>query len=254
LHFNSFFILRAAAFALGAATLAVSTGAAAQGKVQRNISVTVTDTAGNPLADAIVTVAGTTLRATSDARGQVEFRDVDWGPQKITVRKIGFRELNEAIVVPADGSIATGVTLHRLAVNLEKVVIRDSLGKPARLAGTTRLDEFYKRRRSEAGTFLTREEIEARNPGRVLDLFMGVAGIRLTYRGSTPLLSFARCKNGVEVFVDGQRLNDGVNALSAIHPNQIEAIEIYHGLASVPPQFIPKPDDCAAILVWTRFN
>jgi hypothetical protein len=249
--FSSLSVLGVALCAQLSASPAVAQG---QARSPRNISVTVTDTAGNPLTDAIVTVAGTTLRATSDANGQVEFRNVDWGPQKISVRKLGFHEVNETVVVPADGSIATGISLRRLAVNLDKVVVRDTMGKPDRLAGTTRLDEFYKRRRSEAGTFLTREDIESRNPGRALDLFVGIAGVRLTYRGSTPLLSFARCKTGVEIFVDGQRLNDGVNALNSIHPNQIEAIEIYHGLASVPPQFIPKPDDCAAILIWTRYN
>ena len=246
----------AAGMRLALCTLLVGVPAsgAAQARAPRNISVTVSDTAGNPLVDAIVTVSGTTLRATTDVNGQVEFRNVDWGPQKISVRKLGYREVDETLVVPADGSIATGVSLRRVAVNLDKVVVRDTAGQPTRLSGTTRLDDFYKRRRSEAGTFLTREDIVARNPGRALDLFMGIAGVRLTYRGSTPLLSFARCKTGVEVFIDGQRLNDGVNALSAIHPNQIEAIEIYHGLASVPPQFIPKPDDCAAILIWTRYN
>ncbi len=225
----------------------------AQRRAPRNISVTVSDTAGNPIPDATVAVAGTGLRASTDAHGQVEFRNVDWGPQNISVRKIGFREVNQPVVVPADGSIAAGITLRRAPVDLGKVVVRDSGGKPARLARTARFDEFYKRRRAGAGTFITREDIEARNPGRAVDLFMGVAGVRLTYRGSTPLLSFARCKEGVEVFVDGQRLNDGINVLNSIHPNQIEAIEIYHGLATVPPQFSPKPNDCAAIVLWTRF-
>lgn len=221
----------------------------------RNLSVTVTDTAGNPVADVSVVVMGTQqLRGRSDANGQVEFRNVGWGPHQISVRKLGYREFSEQIVIPADGSMATGVMLSRVAVNLEKVVVRDTGGKPIRLSGTTRLDDFYRRRKAGAGTFFTREDIDKRNPGRLMDLFMGISGIRLTYRGSTPLLSFARCKNGVEVFVDGQRLNDGLNVLSSIHPNQIEAIEIYHGLASVPPQFVPKPDDCAAILVWTRYN
>ena len=233
--------------------LMVSTAAFAQ-VPRRHLSVTVTDTAGNAIADATVIVVGTPLSGRSDSQGQVEFRNVDWGPQQISVRKLGFREFAQRVVIPADGSMAMGVMLRRVAVNLEKVVVRDSGGKPLRLSGTTRLDDFYKRRKSGAGTFFTREDIDKRNPGRLFDMFMGIPGVRLTYRGSTPLLSFARCKNGVEVFVDGQRLNDGFNVLGSLHPNQIEAIEIYHGLASVPPQFVPKPDDCAAILVWTRYN
>jgi hypothetical protein len=231
----------------------LSGAAGAQARPARNISVTVSDTAGNPIADAAVALVGTNLKAMSDGSGQVEFRNVDWGPQSLSVRKLGFREVRQGIVVPADGSVATGITLYRLAVNLDRVVVRDSMGKPLRLSRTARFDEFYRRRKAGEGTFMTREDIEARHPGRSLDLFMGIAGVRLTYRGSVPLLSFARCKEGVEVFVDGQRLNDGITELNTIHPNQIEAIEIYHGLASVPPQFSPKPNDCAAIVVWTRY-
>lgn len=227
--------------------------AAAQGRPQRNVSVTVSDSAGNPILDAAVAIVGTSLHATSDRFGQVEFRNVDWGPQSITVRKLGYREVNQSIVVPAGGSVATGITLRRLAVNLDRVIVRDTMEKPLRLAKTGRFDEFYRRRKAGEGTFITREDIEVRHPGRALDLFMGIAGVRLTYRGSVPLLSFARCKEGVEVFVDGQRLNDGITELNTIHPNQIEAIEIYHGLASVPPQFSPRPNDCAAIVVWTRY-
>jgi hypothetical protein len=234
--------------------LLLAPAAAGAQVTRRNLSVTVTDTAGNPVADATVMVLGTQFRGRSDSNGQVEFRNIGWGPQQISVRKLGFRESAERVVIPADGSMAMGVMLSRVAVNLEKVIVRDTGGKPLRLAGTSRLDDFYKRRKTGAGTFFTREDIDKRNPGRLLDMFMGIPGVRLTYRGSTPLLSFARCKNGVEVFVDGQRLNDGLNVLGSIHPNQIEAIEIYHGLASVPPQFVPKPDDCAAILVWTRYN
>jgi hypothetical protein len=239
---------------LAACAVPVAHAPASAQQRARNLSVTITDVDGRPIADATVVVVGTKLRATSDANGQVEFRNVDWGPHQVSVRKLGYREYTEQLVIPADGSMATGIMLGRVPVNLEKVVVRDTGGKPIRLGGTSRLDDFYKRRRTGAGTFFTREDIDKRNPGRLLDMFMGIPGVRLTYRGSTPLLSFARCKNGVEVFVDGQRLNDGLNVLSSIHPNQIEAIEIYHGLASVPPQFVPKPDDCAAILVWTRYN
>ncbi|MBA3656186.1 MAG: carboxypeptidase regulatory-like domain-containing protein [Gemmatimonadaceae bacterium] len=226
----------------------------AQVRNPRKISVTVTDTAGNPISSAEVAVNGTNLKSSTNLRGEVEFVDVDWGPQKISVRKIGFREASQDIVVPAGGSVATSILLSRLAVNLSSVMVRDSGGKPPRLARTTRFDDFYRRRKAGEGTFITREDIERRGPSRAFDLFASIAGLRLTYRGNTPLLSFARCKSGVEVFIDGQRLNDGMNELAAIHPNQIEAIEVYHGLASVPPQFSPKPDDCAAIVIWTRFN
>ena len=43
-------------------------------------------------------------------------------------------------------------------------------------------------------------------------------------------------------------------AANALSPLDIEAMEVYHGMATVPPEFSPRPNDCAAIVVWTRWH
>ena len=47
---------------------------------------------------------------------------------------------------------------------------------------------------------------------------------------------------------------DGFRDYFGLSPLDIEAMEVYHGLASVPPEFSPEPNDCAAIVVWTRWR
>jgi hypothetical protein len=140
-----------------------------------------------------------------------------------------------------------------IATDLKKVVVRASELKPDRYAKTGRFDEFYRRRAAGLGTFFTREAIEARNPQKSEDLLRMVTGVRIRYRGNIPFVQFLRCET-VNVYVDGIRSHDPFRDFFALSPLDIEAMEVYHGMATVPPEFSPAPNDCAAIVVWTRWH
>ena len=68
-----------------------------------------------------------------------------------------------------------------------------------------------------------------------------------------PFIQFLRCEQ-VNVYIDGIRSHDGFQDYVSLSPLDIEAIEVYHGIATVPPEFSPEPNDCAAIVVWTRWH
>jgi Outer membrane cobalamin receptor protein len=125
--------------------------------------------------------------------------------------------------------------------------------KPERYAKTGRFDDFYRRRAQGLGTFLTREDIDARAAEKPEDLLRSVTGIRIRYQGMNPFIEFLRCDQ-VNVYIDGALSHDGYRDFFGLSPLDIEAIEVYHGLATVPPEFTPHPNDCAAIVVWTRWH
>ena len=56
---------------------------------------TVSDSAGTGLANAAVSVEGTTLRSTSGSGGAYEIRGVPAGPRTVRVRLIGYRSATE---------------------------------------------------------------------------------------------------------------------------------------------------------------
>lgn len=228
--------------------------AQSQEQPRGSILTIVTDSSGNAVPQAEVSINDVSVAGVTGPEGRVELFRVPPGRRILRIRRLGYRERILSVDVGSSGRSEARAIMLPIAAVLERVVVRNSTEKPARLAGTGRFDEFYSRRARESGTFLTREDIDKRDPGRTIDLFHAIPGIRVTYRGITPLISFARCKTGVQYFIDGQRLNDGFTEITGLHPNQIEAIEIYHGLASVPPQFIPRPSDCAAVVIWTRYN
>lgn len=244
------------------ATLALAFGVAVQPAIARSqqlhgqasiVVAFVTDTAGRPLEGAEVQIVGTSLRGNTDDQGRVALLAVPAGKAVLRVRRLGFAEQTIPISV-TPGTLDEGrYKLMPIATNLRNVTIRASELKPERYAKTGRFDDFYRRRAEGLGTFLTREDIDARAAQKPEDLLRAVTGIRIRYQGMNPFIEFLRC-DAVNVYIDGSLSHDGYRDYFDLSPLDIEAIEIYHGLATVPPEFSPHPNDCAAIVVWTRWH
>jgi iron complex outermembrane recepter protein len=82
---------------------------------------TVSDSAGDALANAAVSVEGTGLRATSGGDGRYEVRGVPSGTRTIRVRLIGYRGGSAAVAVPESGAVVQDFTLSRTAVQLAPI-------------------------------------------------------------------------------------------------------------------------------------
>ena len=80
-----------------------------------------------------------------------------------------------------------------------------------------------------------------------------VTGVRIRYRGNVPNVQLLRC-SFVTVYIDGIRSHDPFRDYFSMSPLDIEAMEVYHGMAQVPPEFSPRPNNCAAIVAWTRWH
>lgn len=213
----------------------------------------VTDTSGKPLAGTDVQVVGTGVRGSTDDAGRVALLAVPAGNAVLRLRRLGFAEMTIPITVTAGMGPETRYRMTPVATDLKKVVVRASSLKPDRYAKTGKFDAFYRRRAQQSGTFITREQIDLQSAQKSEDLLRTAAGVKISYRGNTPFVRFMRCAN-VNVYIDGIRSHDPFRDYFGLSPLDIEAIEIYHGMAQVPPEFSPRPNDCAAIVVWTRWH
>jgi hypothetical protein len=220
-----------------------------------SVAVRIVDEGSRPLAGVEVTAVATKVTRVTNPDGKVDFSPVEPGFFLIHLRRLGFQESSFLVTVPVGERVDATSAMVAVPQILPTVVQIDTGFKPMRYAKTTKFDDFYRRRNAKAGgTFITRDDIDRRQPSRSLDLFYNIAGVRLNWDAADPRITIARCKYGnIAVFIDGLPAQNGIELVASLHPNQIEAIEIYNGLASVPPQFIPKPNDCAAIVVWTRY-
>ena len=82
---------------------------------------TVSDSAGTGLANAAVSVEGTTLRSTSGSGGAYEIRGVPAGPRTVRVRLIGYRSATEPVDVVGGDAVTRDFTLTRSAVQLAPI-------------------------------------------------------------------------------------------------------------------------------------
>lgn len=159
-----------------------------------------------------------------------------------------------------------GHDYFELEVRLDREVV---LLAPLEVLGRRRmespiLESFKHRTRLGMGWYITRDEIQARNPSRVTDLLMEAPGVRLASSGLglRRVVEMRGASAGgcpVQVYIDGMHLNknDGPADLRVVaiddfvSPESVLGIEIYRGLATVPAEFLNTYAKCGVVALWT---
>jgi TonB family protein len=240
--------LAAGALALGPALLR------AQDTAQRGgVSGVVRDSSGAGIAGAEVTVVGTALRTHTNGQGAFNLTNVPAGPVTLGVRRLGFVPAVASTVIAASEAAVLSVIVAPLAQALATIIVRGD----RRFEGYGRLAGFYQRRsRSSGGHYMTREQIEQRNPARLTDLFRSIPGARIQSSTFTNVVRFRGMRCAPLVWLDGFPATAAEFDLDALDPYVVEAVEIYPGVATVPPEFrwVRGGGSCGAIVIWTGFE
>jgi hypothetical protein len=243
------------------------------------VSGAIVDSAGVPIPHAVLSVVGESLRVVTDSQGRFHLA-VPPGPRLLAARALGYRPLMWSVTL-VSGQEATGhIRMERLSVVLREINVVAQPYLPSRLAG------FYRRQRTGMGTFLDSGTIARRFTNSTADLLQMVPGLHVRPRPNDPFrayISFPRCTRitanlrsstpsclgvpgcatndhpaemdqptSVGVYVDGWRVPGGPEeALAMINGADVAAIEVYRGPSELPFEFMSE--DCAAIVIWTRY-
>lgn len=215
----------------------------------------VRDPSGTPLVGAEVRVDGTAVRAITDSRGMFVIRDVPSSPMRLIVRRLGYRP-SALDVAPQEGLAAdvevemqaAPQLLHPVTVSARPEVF------DSRLAG------FYERQKLRGGHFITRQRLQRLTSHRTTDLLREVPGVKLLTVGRGPSSATTRSirLRGADcppqVFLDGFPANAGEFDIDMLEPSTLEGIEVYHGMATVPAEFLGARggERCGVIALWTR--
>jgi hypothetical protein len=133
------------------------------------------------------------------------------------------------------------------------------------------LEEAYKRAADGRGAYFFKEDIDQLQPPDVKSLFARIAGVKVNERS----VFFQRCQAWligdafganrnppkIQVWIDGFRVttlhytadNGGetlADILGTVPPSSVQLIEVYTGVARLPPEFLN--DACAVIVIWTK--
>ena len=210
----------------------------------------VRDSAGAALDEATVTIDGTTLRATTGTDGRFVLRDVPAGSAMLRVRAIGFYP--DSVRVRVADLVTVDVMLRAAPVQLAPELITDD---PAH----GKMGPFNERRVRGVGSFITRAEIEKRQPGSISEMLRYLPGVAVSQRmaGEPQPVQMQRSVNTtttgncvVQIYVDGHPYPNG--NVDDFAPLSVEGIEVYRSAAEIPGAFRTKDATCGVIAIWTR--
>lgn len=223
--------------------------------------------------------ADTIARAASDSAGTFVATLRDSSPLIAHLRWVGYRP---------DSIAATVRSGMPLRIALEPLQVATRLA-PVRVAASARTGFERRAQRNSGGYFIRRADIEKKKPVKTAELFRVIPGVALTdsagilqivsmrgYRRTQPIpASGAVGRNGrpgqvvggdtisgpesagercaIRVGVDG-RLQDPSFSVNDVSPEEIEGIETYMGVATIPIEFstVQRNAICGLIMIWTR--
>jgi len=127
------------------------------------------------------------------------------------------------------------------------------------------LSGFYHRRDRGFGRFLGPEEIDDRAVTQTSEFLRRVPFIRFRYNGTSkePLIGrgVVSFRGGTgacfpDVVLDGMKVREGGYRLATrfddlVAPQEVEAIEVYAGGATVPRQWL-SDSGCGMVVIWTK--
>lgn len=198
----------------------------------------------------------------TDEEGQFSFVVGEKGPVGLQAQRIGYQRTTTPLIhFDSYTSYMVEVRVDVAAVPLAplEVVARSRAAVSPTLAG------FEERRRSGMGWFMTREDIEKRNAGRVSDLVAMAPGVLIQRR----IVVMARASNcPAQIFVDGFHINRSTAPLpgarrgrsttelfpidEVVQPGSVQGIEVYQGLSRLPAEFRTPDAACGVVAIWTR--
>jgi len=191
-------------------------------------------------------------RTLTDSMGLFQLSGLGVGVYRLRVSHPAYLPYETGnIEVGREEAVSVEIRLGRVVIPLEPLVV------VARTNPT--MAGFLERRNTGGfGTFLTREEIEARGTTRATDLLRGLPGIRIKFVrwGVGPTIemqgSFGPCEP--TIFVDGVHTPQlsGSALDDFLLVDRIDGVEVYSSFSSAPAQYLSGI--CGSILFWTRLG
>jgi hypothetical protein len=213
----------------------------------------VRDSSGRAIPGVEVRMVGLMLETRTNDSGGFRMSGLPLGPATVSVRRMGFGPTTTEVRLRPNRTDSLVFVLTAVATTLPGVLVEDERMKLSHrlLAG------FWERRERGFGSFVTREQIEQREARDFVDLVRTIPSVRVgTGSNGRNSIRFNRSIVGKDCppqyFVDGMRIENG--SPDEFVPDDVEAIEIYPGAATLPVQFAPRPMSytCGAVVIWTR--
>jgi hypothetical protein len=250
----SFHLPAQAANATVSAATSLDSTAAKPARGAATLAGKVLDPSGTPLAGARVAVEADEAAAVTDNQGAFHLSGLRAGTRTLNVRRIGFASVDMPVDVSGTSTRSVTVTMSRYVAILDAVrvsAIRD--------LGLQRVG-FTDRKNSRSGKFFSPDEIQTRNPQRLINLLETAPMLRPAANATGHRYVTGRHNGCVSYFVDGLRWytassNDPDTTPDAfLSGAELGAVEVYDDMS--PPaefmQYSNRGEPCAVVVIWTK--
>ncbi|MEO7085423.1 MAG: carboxypeptidase regulatory-like domain-containing protein [Gemmatimonadaceae bacterium] len=226
------------------------------GKIKRvakgtaRVSGIVVDKQGKPLVGARVALQGGGIPAITGSGGVFVLDSLPSGTQALEVRKLGYAAADVPVELSAAAPARKNITLDDFVPTL--AVMRVEAQKDKALSDVG----YLSRKQTGLGFFMDGNQINHAS-SEFSEVMRMAPGLRVQPSGDgrTNVITDSRSSSTgcVNIYVDGspwQSMTPG-DIDGFIRPDEMVAVEVYHG-SNTPPQYTtPGQSSCAAIVVWT---
>jgi hypothetical protein len=212
----------------------------------------VIDKKGQPLRDARVSLQGGSDVALTKANGEFTLDSLPSGTQALQVRKLGYSVTEVAVELSAREPAQTTVTMSDAVPLLQTMRVEATKDKGLSDVG------YLSRKQTGMGYFMDGDQIN-KDAISFADVMRVAPGLKVVPLGDgrTYVITDSRNPAGngcVNFYVDGTRWTEITpgDIDTYVRPDELVAVEIYHG-SETPPQYTtPGMSSCATVVAWTR--
>lgn len=209
------------------------------------------DSAGVGIAGADVGIPSLRRLTRTDDSGRFSFDRLSLGQAELSVRRLGYRPFYLTVAITNEHDSL------RIVLDREPLLLATMNVSATEMRRRENVEEFYRRRITGVGQYISRDEVDKRWGGKPSDLLRNTPGLRFVSIAAGkgvrfPTTSINRRDCAPMIWIDGQKANN--LEIDEVPLNDIEGIELYSGPSTTPLQFsqASSQNTCGTIVVWSR--
>jgi hypothetical protein len=213
---------------------------------------------GRPVFDAEVELGASGLRTLTDRNGMFVFQEVPPGTEVLRIRHLAYGEEVKGLVLEEGQAYRVEGKVSMEPIEMEGIEVTATSRPRFR-----QLDELrWRMERELGGEYILAEELRTRGYPPVAATLRSLPGVDVQKSRFLWRVRVARCASPANrgepvIYVDGIKVHSPGTGKpqwiwSEIVSMDVEAIEVYKGAATVPPEYAGSDAACGAIVIWTK--